>query len=358
MSNKKQFGSKSRRLREAQEFLEKIQYKEETDEIYTLISKKKKEIDIEKDEIANLFIMSNGRQALLKQYIDYINKKMYETDIQIDPNIEKLGEEILQMITILQIKMQMAINYTKKEMEQEIQKEFDEIERKQQEEMAKKVEEGNQIIMQMNNSKSELDQIKIRFEETNVYLKKLKAINEYMKINSDNAKSDNENLIKKLKELKNENEKIKKEFFEMENKKNSNKNLSNEEEENKDNNYILDLNQNKEEQIYTPKNIIKILKDSIKSLHNESNEVYQKINEQKKEKNEAQQLLQKCIDDLNVELNNIKKVLPKINEIEYVKNAKKDELEKKLKVLTFAYDNAFHNVRNKQLTIKKRPIFK
>ena len=40
--SKKQFGSKSRRLREAQEFLEKIQYKEETDEIYTLISKKKK----------------------------------------------------------------------------------------------------------------------------------------------------------------------------------------------------------------------------------------------------------------------------------------------------------------------------
>ena len=93
------------------------------------IPKLKTEIEEEKEQIANLFIMSNGRQALLKQYIDYINKKMYETDIQIDPNIEKLGEEILQMITILQIKMQMAINYTKKEMEQEIQKEFDEIER-------------------------------------------------------------------------------------------------------------------------------------------------------------------------------------------------------------------------------------
>ena len=352
--SKKPFGSKSRRIREAQEFLEKIQYKEETDEIYTLISKKKKEIDIEKDEIANLFIMSNGRQALLKQYIDYINKKMYETDIQIDPNIEKLGEEILQMITILQIKMQMAINYTKKEMEQEIQKEFDEIERKQQEEMAKKVEEGNQIIMQMNNSKSELDQIKIRFEETNVYLNKLKAINEFMKINSDNAKSDNENLIKKLKELKEENEKIKKEYLEMENKKDSDKNS---EEDNK-NDLTLNLNPKKEEDMYTPKNIIKILKDSIKNLHSESNEIYQKINEQKKEKNEAQQLLQKCIDDLNVELNNIKRVLPKLNEIEYVENAKKDELEQKLHRLTFTYDNAFQDVRNKNLTIKKRSIFK
>ena len=74
------------------------------------------------------------------------------------------------------MKMQMAINYTKKEMEQEIQKEFEEIERKQQEEMAKKVEEGNKIIMQMNNSKSELDQIKIRFEETNVYLNEITII--------------------------------------------------------------------------------------------------------------------------------------------------------------------------------------
>ena len=69
-------------------------------------------------------------------------------------------------------------------------------------------------------------------------------------------------------------------------------------------------------------------------------------------------MLQKCIDDLNVELNNIKRVLPKLNEIEYVENAKKDELEQKLHRLTFTYDNAFQDVRNKNLTIKKRSIFK
>ena len=59
-ATKKIYGSKSRREKEAQEFREKIILKDETDEILLLIKEKKKEIDIEHQNIATLFRESKG----------------------------------------------------------------------------------------------------------------------------------------------------------------------------------------------------------------------------------------------------------------------------------------------------------
>ena len=197
MNSKKLFGSTTRRIKEAQEFIQKISIREETEEIMKHILNKHKEIENERNLIAGLYIHSNEKQALLKKYISYLNAKMYETNIDINPNIKVLSVDIQKQISELQEKMKLAITYSKKEIEQEIEEQFKEAEENQQNKM--------------------IDQIKIFFEETNLYCEKLKKMNDKLKINLDNVKSDNLNLTKKLEEVKEENEKIQIEYDKINN---------------------------------------------------------------------------------------------------------------------------------------------
>ena len=374
MNSKKIFGSSSRRLKETQEFMEKINLREETEEIMKLCLNKHKEIENEKNLIAGLYIHSNEKQGLLKKYISYLNAKMYESNIDINPNIKVLSVDIQNQISELQEKMKMAISYSKKEIEQEIEEQFKEAEENQQNRMSEQIQKENQIIKNFNHSKFELDQIKIFFEETNLYCDKLKKINDKLKINMDNVKSDNLNLIKKLEEVKEENEKIQiefnekinnnlynelnKDFISDESKSNFSKNNIFNSSKTLDNLNNNNNNENKDSLLYTPKNLIIILKDNIKDMHKEMNEIKNKIAEEKKEKNETTQLLQKCIDDINIELHNLKKALPKINTYEYVQNAQKDNLEKILEILTYSYDNSLGNIKNKKLYITSKDFLK
>ena len=373
MNSKKIFGSTTRRIKETQEFIQKISIREETEEIMKHILNKHKEIENERNLIAGLYIHSNEKQALLKKYISYLNAKMYETNIDINPNIKVLSVDIQKQISELQEKMKLAITYSKKEIEQEIEEQFKEAEENQQNKMIEQIQKGNQIIKNFNHSKFELDQIKIYFEETNLYCDKLKKMNDKLKINLDNVKSDNLNLTKKLEEVKEENEKIQFEYDKINNNlfKELNKDLiSDENESNLSKNNIFNssktldnLNEQndkekKETFLYSPKNLIIILKDNIKDMHKEMNEIKNKIAEEKKEKNETTQLLQKCIDDINIELHNLKKALPKINTYEYVQNAQKDNLEKILEILTYSYDNSLGNIKNKKLYITSKDFLK
>ena len=373
MNSKKIFGSTTRRIKETQEFIQKISIREETEEIMKHILNKHKEIENERNLIAGLYIHSNEKQALLKKYISYLNAKMYETNIDINPNIKVLSVDIQKQISELQEKMKLAITYSKKEIEQEIEEQFKEAEENQQNKMIEQIQKGNQIIKNFNHSKFELDQIKIYFEETNLYCDKLKKMNDKLKINLDNVKSDNLNLTKKLEEVKEENEKIQFEYDKINNNlfKELNKDLiSDENESNLSKNVIFNssktldnLNEQndkekKESFLYSPKNLIIILKDNIKDMHKEMNEIKNKIAEEKKEKNETTQLLQKCIDDINIELHNLKKALPKINTYEYVQNAQKDNLEKILEILTYSYDNSLGNIKNKKLYITSKDFLK
>ena len=373
MNSKKIFGSTTRRIKETQEFIQTISIREETEEIMKHILNKHKEIENERNLIAGLYIHSNEKQALLKKYISYLNAKMYETNIDINPNIKVLSVDIQKQISELQEKMKLAITYSKKEIEQEIEEQFKEAEENQQNKMIEQIQKGNQIIKNFNHSKFELDQIKIFFEETNLYCDKLKKMNDKLKINLDNVKSDNLNLTKKLEEVKEENEKIQIEYDKINNNlfKELNQDfISDENESNLSKNNIFNSsktldnlnNQNeiekKESFLYSPKNLIIILKDNIKDMHKEMNEIKNKIAEEKKEKNETTQLLQKCIDDINIELHNLKKALPKINTYEYVQNAQKDNLEKILEILTYSYDNSLGNIKNKKLYITSKDFLK
>lgn len=384
MATKKFFGSKSRRLRDAQEFLDKIKIKEETDLILSKCLQKKKEIEKQKNEIALLFIKSNEKEGALKHHITSINSKIYDTSVEIDSNIERLSKEILVMIGEIQIKIKKALEYTKLEIEKEIEEKFNEAEKRQQEKMNEKIREQNEMIAKVNSSRYKLDLLKIQFEETNNQCEKLNKYNERLKINLDTVKSDNENLNKKLNEVKEENKKIQKEYdslfaitkkneFSEEKERSFDPQTGQEEKERNDNDEFLQKSsslQQKEEvkdqydKDYNPKNLIKLLKDIIKASHRDNFALFQKCSDEKKQKNEASQLLQKCIDDINIEIHNINQTLPKLSIYDKLfdnknstntKNSfqidKKKIYEKKLEILTYIFDNALQNVKYKRMFI-------
>jgi len=430
--SKKIYGSKSRREKEAQEFKEKISLREETDDILLLIQQKKKEIDIEKQRIATLFIESNTKQSLLKDYISYINKRIFAGSADIDKNIESKAESIEKAIVDLQSKMQIVIKYTKSEMDHQITQKFRDAEKRQRLKMLNKIEEGNNIIRNLNHMRLELEQLKIEFEEMNTKCEGYIQKNEKLRIRLNDQKSDNKNLQKKLKEIQKENEdleikykklphedinekegdennessyeikdfnnnnnnsltkdnKSKEEKEEHESHKNeeeikensnnehinnnrneeikNNVSYNNEEKKNQDNinnnnnNQIKNDNDKMPEEYY-PSNLIVILKESIKAFHQDINELTVRITDEKKERNEASQLLQKCIDDINSEIKNLMRntLLPNIkpnyltygynNNINSANKDKVNELEIKLTIFTYIYDNIFQNTKNKNL---------
>ena len=414
--SKKIYGSKSRREKEAQEFREKIRLREETDDILLLVQQKKKEIDIEKQRIATLFIESNTKQALLKDYISYINKRIFAGSADIDKNIESKADEIEKAIVELQSKMQIVIKYTKSEMDHQITQKFRDTEKRQRTKMLNKIEEGNNIIRNLNHMRLELEQLKIEFEEMNTKCENYIQRNEKLRIRLNDQKSDNKNLQKKLKEIQKENEELEikykkipqeeidekdseknneesnndsknfksedskdsgedeeKEEQKQENIKKNNqinnnidinikKNIINDNEEKKNNNIINnEIKKDPMPEEYLPSNLIVILKESIKAFHKDINELTVRITDEKKERNEASQLLQKCIDDLNSEIKGLMRnsLLPNIkpnyltygynNNINSSNKDKVNELEMKLTIFTFIYDNIFQNIKNKNL---------
>ena len=429
--SKKIYGSKSRREKEAQEFREKIILREETDDILLLIQQKKREIDKEKQRIANLFIESNTKQALLKDYISYINKRIFAGSADIDKTIESKAETIEQAIVELQSKMQIVIKYTKSEMDHQITQKFKDAEKRQRLKMQSKIEEGNNIIRNLNHMRLELEQLKIEFEEMNTKCEKYIEKNERLRIRLNDQKSDNNNLQKKLKEIQKENEELMIKYKKVEpddiNEKESdehnessydipNKNNSDNSENNNDNNNksgekkedsksqekneeekeendnnndnnenndevnenknIINVNEEKKNDYnnsnngikndsmpseYYPSNLIIILKESIKAFHKDISELTVRITDEKKERNEASQLLQKCIDDLNLEIKGVMRnsYLPNIkpnyltfrynNNINPANKDKVNELETKLTIFTYIYDNIFQNTKVKNL---------
>ena len=407
-STKKIYGSKSRREKEAQEFKEKIILREETEEILSLIHEKKKEIEIERQRIATLFTESNTKQSLLKDYINYINKKIFSGTSDINKSIESKAEEIEQAIVELQSKMQIVIKYTKSEMDHQITQKFKDAEKRQRIKMLNKIEEGNNIIRNLNHTRLELEQLKIEFEEMNTKCEKYIEQNEKLKINLSDYKSDNKNLEKKLNQIIKENQELKNKYNEEfkpkeknlegndvinnysdnnniinnqsknESKKDQDILLSHDEEsknmEIKDtknnneinNNEIVTNQENKNikneiPEEYYPSNLILILKESIKAFHRDINDLIVKTTDEKKERNEASQLLQKCIDDINSEIKSLTRnsLLPNIktnyliygydNNTNSTNQDKVTELEMKLVVLTFIYDNIFQNITDKNL---------
>ena len=123
---------------------------------------------------------------------------------------------------------------------------------------------------------------------------------------------------------------------------------------NEENVKIFDETKNFPDNMKNSESIINSLKDNIKSIKREYKNLHQDYALNISQTNEAQQLLQKCIEDVkfdickvNTDVSNIQKksfLISKNEKLNQELNMKKDHLsslENKLKILTFVYDNGF-----------------
>ena len=113
------------------------------------------------------------------------------------------------------------------------------------------------------------------------------------------------------------------------------------------------MSANTEREFLTPNQIeIKKLKLELETVQNEYNQIYKQYIKEQKEKTNTQQLLQKCIEDIQIQLSQTKRKIDeqKKNGENEDKNMKKliVSLEEKLKVLTFIYDNGTQNSQSNQ----------
>ena len=113
------------------------------------------------------------------------------------------------------------------------------------------------------------------------------------------------------------------------------------------------MSANTEREFLTPNQLeIKKLKLELETVQNEYNQIYKQYIKEQKEKTNTQQLLQKCIEDIQIQLSQTKRKIDeqKKNGENEDKNMKKliVSLEEKLKVLTFIYDNGTQNSQSNQ----------
>jgi len=113
------------------------------------------------------------------------------------------------------------------------------------------------------------------------------------------------------------------------------------------------LSASTEREFSTPNKIeIKKLQLELDTIRNEYNQIYKQYIKEQKEKTDAQQLLQKCIEDIQIQLSQTNR---KYNEQK--KNGELEDestkkliisLEEQLKVLTFIYDNGIQNLKSEK----------
>jgi chromosome segregation ATPase len=364
----------------------------------------RKEIKKYKDLIKDLFSKSNSKETELKNYISKLNNKISSYLIPYDNNIENMHKHIMSMIEKIQGKIKIEINHTKKEMENEVIGKFQVVEEQQQKIMEEKINEQRRVFDRVTGTRNEIDKIRMNFISTNKEYESLTKENEHQKIVLQSLKEDNQNLSNKIEDVKRNYIKLVKQNGSVlrdedldpynllsEDDYNSNIYEMNEGIEAVETNNVYDSNVmlHKRKSSITSRSInsgcrsaknktmshfykdphdnkideiINTLNKSIEDTKIKYNNLNSNYLQEIKRKNEAQQLLQKCIEDLKYEISKVTRdiaMFTKINfgkkgyeELIQAKNKNLSNLEEKLKKLTFIYDNGFQNIRKKNLIIK------
>jgi hypothetical protein len=369
-----------------------LREKSKVDIIKAKLHEKKNEINECREEIKRLFAKSNRKEAELKNYIAELNSKMLSSTVKYDERIDDTYKSIMLMIADIQEKVKMEINFTKKEMERDVVGKFTEAENRHQMLLNKKVEEQKKVFEKMANTKYEIEKIQKNFEETNAQSEGLAKQNEILKITLQSLEEDNENLMKKLKSIKSEYIQIGKEHRrvfkdeEFENPFNISLEESGikEDEDNEKSRLSESLNKlsrdqeetnrksfmhnssDYEEKFPSPENVIAALKVNIKEVKNEYLTLHTNYIEEIKQRNEAQQLILKCIEDVKMDIaitskdiNNFSKLhfsstggkAKKFQDQLEAKHRHLESLENKIKILTFIYDNGLQNTKLKKKSL-------
>ena len=369
-----------KKLKDHEEFLVKKKLISETQTLNQTLAKSKEKLNELNDKIDTHFKKANIKETELKNYIVDMNERLYDVRPglinEMDDRIEYLHDEIIEMIGNIQDKVRAQIENTKKEMEKEVTIKFEEAEIKQKKLMNQKIEQQKKVFDRMNYTKGELEKIIKKFGETNSQCEMLIKRNTNLKVELEMTKKGNNELEKQLENLKKEHNRVEKDYnnilnenynnstnkiLDLKSKDKSNKNLTtyNNENNNKLNLNDEETNENLYKQTEENKLIISQLRHNIEKSKKKYNEVYKEYINSQKKKTEAQQLIQKCIEDIQIQINSAKNKLNQQNKtiLDNFGNNKKDNidykemiqlLERKLKILTFVYDNGIQNLKSKK----------
>ena len=102
------------------------------DYLKTKLNSTKDEIEKYKEEIKKLFKKSNTKETELKKYIAGLNSKVMNVDSRPEDLVEDTYNNIVDLISQIQEKIKVEINFTKQEMENELLYRFMDAEQKQQ----------------------------------------------------------------------------------------------------------------------------------------------------------------------------------------------------------------------------------
>lgn len=353
---------KTKKLKDHEEYILKTNIIAESAKLKNKLSQTQKKISSLNNEIGNKFIKSEIKESELKKHISSLNSKLYSSSLvnnEMNEKIEILHGEIMEMISIIQEKVRNQINYTRLEMEKEVSEKFNEAERKQKDLMNQKMEEQKKVFDRMNYTKGELEKIRKKFEETNIQCEELCKKNEMLKVKLDTSKKTNDSLEQKLVLLQKEHNKVEKDYNYLVMNGSSQNNsktdflLQSFEKESQPQSKVKSRIYSATQKNHTDNNkndLIKTMKENIEHVKQDYNKAYKSFIECQKEKTEAQQLLQKCIEDITIQLNSLHSRMSldpnKNNTTNYLIAIQ--NLERKLKILTFVYDHGLQNLKTKK----------
>ena len=371
---------RGKKLKDHEEFLAKKNLINETNLLNKQLSVSQNRLNELNEKIGIHFLKANKKETNLKNYIVDLNVKLYENKgVELDNKIENLHNEIINTITDIQDKVRDQIEYTRKQMEKEVTYKFNEAELKQKDLMNQKIEQQKKVFDRMNYTKGELEKIIKKFEQTNNQCEEYIKENTNLKVQLEITKKSNLKLEEQLEKLKNTHKKIENDYNTILNesikKEDRNDFLIESYENRKVNNFnsnptfklqlsssqaippindsINKTDQNQTQNYYST---LTKLREKVEKSKRNYNKIYREYIENQKKKTEAQQLIQKCIEDIQIQLNvannKLKEQNNNMNTYTNNENINYKEmikiLERKLKILTFIYDNGIQNIKSKK----------
>ncbi len=371
---------RGKKLKDHEEFLAKKNLINETNLLNKQLAVSQNRLNELNEKIGIHFQKANKKETNLKNYIVDLNVKLYENKgVELDNKIENLHNEIINTITDIQDKVRDQIEYTRKQMEKEVTYKFNEAELKQKDLMNQKIEQQKKVFDRMNYTKGELEKIIKKFEQTNNQCEEYIKENTNLKVQLEITKKSNIKLEEQLDKLKETHKKIENDYNTILNesikKEDRNDFLIESYENRKVNNFnsnptfklqlsssqaippindsINKTDQNQTQNYYST---LTKLREKVEKSKRNYNKIYREYIENQKKKTEAQQLIQKCIEDIQIQLNVANNKLKEQNNnmniytnnenINYKEMIK--ILERKLKILTFIYDNGIQNIKSKK----------
>ena len=371
---------RGKKLKDHEEFLAKKNLINETNLLNKQLAVSQNRLNELNEKIGIHFQKANKKETNLKNYIVDLNVKLYENKgVELDNKIENLHNEIINTITDIQDKVRDQIEYTRKQMEKEVTYKFNEAELKQKDLMNQKIEQQKKVFDRMNYTKGELEKIIKKFEQTNNQCEEYIKENTNLKVQLEITKKSNIKLEEQLDKLKETHKKIENDYNTILNesikKEDRNDFLIESYENRKVNNFnsnptfklqlsssqaippindsINKTDQNQTQNYYST---LTKLREKVEKSKRNYNKIYREYIENQKKKTEAQQLIQKCIEDIQIQLNvannKLKEQNNNMNTYTNNENINYKEmikiLERKLKILTFIYDNGIQNIKSKK----------